>query len=94
MHARNGEQVIAAALARPVTAPSLERGQSPQGQSYTRAIHLGAKGQPTAEHWLIYGGAHAWSGGRAAGSFTNPKGPDATQAMLRFFAAHPLSEAQ
>lgn len=89
VHARNGEQVIAAALAGSSTTVGLERGVSAAGQKFTRSIHRSPAGQPVAEHWLVHGGAHAWSGGRATGSFTNPKGPDASLAMLDFFAANP-----
>lgn len=38
------------------------------------------------EYWRVEGLAHAWSGGRAAGSHTDATGPDATAEMIRFFA--------
>lgn len=42
-------------------------------------------GQAALEHWVIEGMGHAWSGGKAAGSHTDPDGPDASAEMIRFF---------
>jgi len=66
----------------------VERGQALGGRSYTRSIYHNAKGQVIAEKWLVHQAGHAWSGGSSDGSFTNPKGPNASSEMLRFFAEH------
>jgi poly(hydroxyalkanoate) depolymerase family esterase len=49
------------------------------GRTYTRTRYRGL------EHWLVHGAGHAWSGGDGTASFADPKGPDATGEMLRFF---------
>jgi poly(hydroxyalkanoate) depolymerase family esterase len=67
--------------------PSVRRGKIPDGHSYTQTTHQNAEGQVVAEHWLIHGAAHAWSGGSKRGSYTDAKGPDATHEMMRFFTA-------
>ncbi|HYD80145.1 MAG TPA: PHB depolymerase family esterase [Paucimonas sp.] len=64
------------------------RGTSGSGRSFTRKIYRDRAGRITAEHWTIHGAGHAWSGGRRPGSFTDPKGPDASKEMLRFFFGH------
>ena len=90
VHPRNGEQVILGSVD-PAAASSVERGQVPGGHAYTRTVHRDATGRVFLEHWLVHGAGHAWSGGSPSGSYTDPKGPDAARAMLRFFdqTAHP-----
>jgi poly(hydroxyalkanoate) depolymerase family esterase len=86
VHPRNGEQVIAAAL-RGAGNANIEHGVCSRGRRYTRSNHADENGRPLAEHWLVHGAGHAWSGGDAAGSYTDARGPDATREMLRFFFA-------
>jgi poly(3-hydroxybutyrate) depolymerase len=50
--------------------------------------HRHADGRSFAEHWEIEGAGHAWAGGHAGGSYTDPAGPDASAQMLRFFLQH------
>lgn len=100
VHPRNGEEVVAAALGgvrhaqANGAAPAVEQGVSAQGRRYTRHVHRNGAGEVSAEHWLVHGAGHAWSGGRQAGSYTDAAGPDASREMLRFFFAHPRGETQ
>ena len=92
VHPRNGEQVISSALGSATAAsPRVSQGVSVNGRRYTSATHHGDTGKVLAEHWLVHGSGHAWSGGHTKGSYTDAKGPDATAEMLRFFFAHPYT---
>jgi poly(3-hydroxybutyrate) depolymerase len=50
-----------------------------------------AAGTPRLEAWQVKYGKHAWSGGKAAGTFTEPDGPNASLAMVRFFVRQRLA---
>jgi poly(hydroxyalkanoate) depolymerase family esterase len=64
---------------------TVETGDASGGRSYTRKTFADAAGRPRAEHWLVHGTGHAWSGGSVQGSYTDPAGPDASAEMVRFF---------
>ena len=90
VHPNNGGQVLEQAIGTTRTQKTVHRGQIPGGHEYTRTTHTDAGGREILEYWSIHGAAHAWSGGSPAGSYTDPRGPDATKEMLRFFLGHSL----
>jgi len=91
VHPVNGEDVLAQGLR---SHPEGERanparlaGRVPDGHAFTLTAHWLDDGSPLGEHWVIHGAGHAWSGGSADGSYTDPRGPDASREMMRFFSA-------
>ena len=84
VHPRNGEQALAAALAGHDGTAQVEQGSS-GGRRYTKTVHHTTDGGPIAEHWVLHGAGHAWSGGSKSGSYADEAGPDASREMLRFF---------
>ncbi len=82
----NAEAILADVRADlPDSAQELLQDGEAGGRGYTRTIVTDAQGVPHAESWSIQGLGHAWSGGSREGSFTDPRGPDASREMLRFF---------
>jgi poly(hydroxyalkanoate) depolymerase family esterase len=90
VHPRNGDHVIARSKRTASSRKTVHRGRVSGGHAYTRTIHTDASGRAILEQWDIHGAGHAWSGGSPAGSFTDPRGPDAASEMLRFFLEHTL----
>ena len=88
VHPSNGDRIVRQAL-------EGSSGQSLQtedtgsvgGRSYRRITTATPDGRAAVEHWIVEGMGHAWSGGQAAGSYTDPQGPDASAEMIRFFFA-------
>jgi poly(hydroxyalkanoate) depolymerase family esterase len=65
---------------------STHDGVTATGSKFSRTVYTDSSaGNPVIEYWILHGAGHAWSGGSAQGSFTNPSGPDASAEMIRFF---------
>ena len=86
---RNGDDVVEQSVQGAALQSQVQTGQAPGGRTFSRTIRSDAAGRPVNEQWVVHGAGHAWSGGTAAGSYTDPQGPDATREMLRFFQEHP-----
>lgn len=71
----------------------VEQGQAPAGHTYTRSVYHDEHGASLMEQWLVHGAGHAWSGGNPGVAWTDAKGPNASQEMVRFFFEHPYLEA-
>jgi poly(hydroxyalkanoate) depolymerase family esterase len=65
-------------------------GHTADGREYTITRWYTARGRTMLEYWQVKGLGHAWSGGAAGASYSDPLGPRASTAMWRFFAARQL----
>ena len=81
----NGQLIVAQARARLRNSTQESQLGRSGNRAYTRTVIKDERGTIHLEHWAITGLAHAWSGGRPEGSYTDPHGPDASREMLRFF---------
>ncbi|RKT45951.1 extracellular catalytic domain type 1 short-chain-length polyhydroxyalkanoate depolymerase [Thiocapsa rosea] len=87
----NADQVIAGTPGVARLRKTLSQGESAGGIRYTRSVYADDAGRAQLEQWVLHGAGHAWSGGSADGSYTEPRGPDASREMLRFFMQHARS---
>ncbi|KGF68212.1 esterase [Hoeflea sp. BAL378] len=90
VHPVNGELIAERSVARHrgPTIETVQRGTA-GGRSFARTITTMENGIARLEHWVIDGLGHAWSGGSPAGTYTDPRGPDSSREMIRFFFEAP-----
>jgi poly(3-hydroxybutyrate) depolymerase len=95
---RNARRVLAQSmaanrLAAPQTCGELEitrptgtsQGRLDGGHAYTRARWTDSRGALVHELLVVEGLGHAWSGGTPGHPYTDPRGPNASEAIWRFF---------
>jgi poly(hydroxyalkanoate) depolymerase family esterase len=91
----NGDQVIAQSKAAADLRTKVSYGEAPGGISYTRTVQADESGRAILEQWVLHGAGHAWSGGSTAGSYTEPRGPEASREMVRFFLqSSPIDQSE
>lgn len=76
-----------------ITRTRTDTGRTADGRRYTRVRWYSARRRRVLEYWLVEGLGHAWSGGRAGGSYSDPAGPRAATLMWDFFRSHRLESA-
>ena len=90
VHVGNAAAVALQSRTGRTSRPTVTRGNSAGGRAFECRVNTLPDGRSQTEVWLIDGAGHAWAGGHASGSHTDPAGPDASAEMLRFFDQHRL----
>ncbi len=97
VHPDNGDQIVLAAIAAlKASGVPLKRSVIPEElpaptgelRHTLRTVYSAEDSRSYVEYWSVEAGPHAWSGGSATGTFTDPHGPNASAAMLAFFLQH------
>jgi poly(hydroxyalkanoate) depolymerase family esterase len=81
---RNAETILRSALDAFGPNTDEQEAGAAGGRNVTRACYRTKTGLVAAEAWTIHGAGHVWNGG-APGAFSDPRGPDVSAVMLRFF---------
>ena len=85
VHPSNAERIVNQSRRHSRNLTKVEYTNKINGREVTRTIWEDENGAAMVEQWVVRGGGHAWFGGNRQGSYTDPKGPDASREMVRFF---------
>lgn len=85
VHPSNGERIVGQARHYPGEIKHVEFNKWINGRDVNGTVFMDEDGKSVVEQWVVSGGGHAWFGGNRLGSYTDPKGPDASREMVRFF---------
>jgi poly(hydroxyalkanoate) depolymerase family esterase len=85
VHPSNAGRIIATQGGRRRKTFRTEHGPSGDTRAYSRLVAERDDGTHGIECWMIDGAQHAWAGGHPSGSYTDPRGPNASEAMVLFF---------
>lgn len=85
VHPSNADRIIAGLPGAPARMERAEHPGAGACRAHTRTVARRADGSAAYESWIVDGAPHAWFGGNPAGSYTDPKGPNASAEMVRFF---------
>lgn len=66
----------------------------PGGRNFEKYAYKDAGGRLLMEKWMVEGMGHAWPGSPVAADYADPKGPNASEEMWRFFCETSLAESQ
>lgn len=68
-----------------IQSPRETKGSVPNGYSFTKYSYYDGAKRLLMEKWLVQDLGHAWPGSPTANQFADPKGPNATVEIWRFF---------
>jgi poly(3-hydroxybutyrate) depolymerase len=77
-----------------VQSPKEIKGSVPNGYSFTEYSYYDGAKRLLLEKWLVEDLGHAWPGSPIANLFADPKGPNASAEMWRFFVETNLDSKQ
>ncbi|RXF69215.1 extracellular catalytic domain type 1 short-chain-length polyhydroxyalkanoate depolymerase [Hansschlegelia zhihuaiae] len=90
VHPSNAERIMDAATPDAATVFTRKVAGLSGRRGATITVVSDPAGETVAERWLVDDAGHAWSGGRAGGTYVDPNGPDASAEMMRFFLRETL----